>query len=1067
MKKALVLFYLVMVASLCAYSQNRTVSGVVTSAATGEKLVAVTISVKGTSIGTITGEDGKYTLSVPASGTLVASFVGMKTVEVPLTTASVYDFVLESESLGIDEVVVTALGIAREKKTLGYSVQDVGNEELSEVKPMNAVNALSGKVAGVQITNATGAVGGASRIVIRGESSFTNSQPLWVVDGTPFINFDSDKGPMDGADFGNGALDIDPSNIASISVLKGANAAALYGSRGANGVILVTTRRGTKTKGFGVEVSSALTLDVLPYLPYYQNKYGGGATGSEYYWNKYNQDNNTNLSYQDYSLLRGYKYVDGQNGVNDGTPSSWGPRLDIGLMLPQFDGPRDANGNIIPTPWVSQPNNVRDFYETGVTTDNSVSFSKAGEMGSMRTYFNDTRVKGTLPNTDYRKHTIGFNSDLKLHERLKLSSNVNYVINASDNLPSQGYYGDAPNSPQSGVTFMPRQVNIQSLKDNWNTLMPSGRPYNFGVGETPNPYLQAHNTNSRERNRLYGNVSLDLKLTDWFSLKGRAGTDYYNENRKSIAQALTFKATDGSGLNGQFTESNIMGVESNFDLLAIFNKEFGDIRIDGTLGGNLMKARSDIKNISANDLVVPDMFTIGNAKGTQGVSQFESTKETQSVFGSVNAGYKNYLFLGVTARNDWSSTLPANEWSYFYPSFSLGFVFTDAFQITSDILSYGKVRGSWAKVGRDTSPYMLQPTYVGMENWQSNVLYSLPGTLPNALLKPEESISTEIGLELKFFQNRLGFDISYYDAKNVNQIINVAVPSSSGYNAITINAGEIQNKGVEIIMNGTPIQTNSFNWDVDINFAKNKNMVNELYADLETYRMSEMWASSIEARPGQSFGTIIGNVMRRNADGKLLVTNAGRILRDNNKEVGNITPDWVGGITNTFRYKNLSLRVLIDAKMGGDFVAGTIRWGGSGGALEYTAADKIREEGRIWDALKPDGTVNDVRISGADWVSDWSRTVENWVMDGSFVKLREVSLGYVLPQSKLGNLGNYVNNIRFSLIGRNLAILYRSSENTFGIDPEVGSGSGITGLGYEQMTVPVSRNIGGRITFSF
>ena len=464
------------------------------------------------------------------------------------------------------------MGISREKKTLGYSVQDVSSDQISEVKPENIVNAISGKIAGVQITNATGAVGGASRIVIRGEGSFTNSQPLWVVDGTPFINFDSDKGPMDGADYGNGALDLDPSNIESISVLKGANAAALYGSRGANGVIVVTTKRGRTQKGFGVEVSSSLTADVLPYLPKYQNKYGGGANGSEYYWNKYNADNGTNLTYQQYAEQFGYAYVDGQNGVNDGTPSSWGPRLDIGLMLPQFTSPLDASGNPVATPWVSHPDNVKDFYETGITADNSVSFSKAGDIGTMRVFFNDNRRKGTLPNTDYRKQTIGFNSDLQLNNRLKVSSNLSYVINSSDNLPAQGYYGDAPNNPQSGVTFMPRQVDIVPLRDNWNTIMPSGRPYNFGVGETPNPYLQAHNTNARDRNRLYGNVTLDLKLADWLTLRGRAGTDYYYENRKSVVLALTYRATDGSGLNGTFSESNIMQSETNYDLLAIFDK---------------------------------------------------------------------------------------------------------------------------------------------------------------------------------------------------------------------------------------------------------------------------------------------------------------------------------------------------------------------------------------------------------------------------------------------------------------------------------------------------------------
>lgn len=1058
MKKLIFSAVLVLYA-VYGFAQARTLTGTVTSAEDGSHLPGVTVMVKGTTTGVITDADGNYAISVTGvTVTLEFSFIGMQAQEIGVTAGrNTYNIVMEPDILGIDEVVITALGLSRAKKTLGYSVQDIDSEQLSEVKPINMVNAISGKVAGVRITNATGAVGGSSRIVIRGEGSFTNSQPLWVVDGTPFINFDSDKNPMDGADFGNGALDIDPSNIESISVLKGANAAAIYGSRGANGVILVTTKRGTKGKGFGVEVSSALTFDVAPYLPYYQNEYGGGNNGSEWYWNKYNADNGTSLSYQQYAEQFGYNYVDGRNGVNDGTPSSWGPRLDAGLILDQFTG--DAQ------PWISRPDNINDFYETGITTDNSIAFSKAGDMGAVRAYFNDNRVKGSLPNTDYRKNTVGINSDVQLHERLKLSSNFTYVINQSDNLPAQGYYGDAPNSPQSGVTFMPRQVDTKPLKENWNTVMPSGMPYNFGNGETPNPYLQAHNTSSRERNRLFGNVSLDLKLTDWLTLRGRAGTDYYYENRKSIVLALTYRATDGSGLNGTFVEENRMGIETNYDLLAIFDKEFGDIRIDGIVGANRMVTRRDNKSIWANDLVTPDLFTIGNAKGVQGVSQYESIKETQSLFGSFNASFRDYLFLSLTGRNDWSSTLPSNEWSYFYPSFSMGFVFTDAFNISSDILSYGKIRGGWAMVGRDTDPYMLQPTYQPVGGlWEGNGIYSLPGTLPQAALRPEVSKSTEIGADFRFFQNRVGFDISYYNVKNQDQIINVAVSSASGYNAVTINAGEIQNTGVEIILNVTPIKTNNFTWDLDLNYAKNKNIVNELYGDLETYRMSEMWGSSIQARPGQAFGTIIGNAIRRDENGNMLVNDAGRILRDNNQEIGNISPDWIGGMTNTFRYKNVYLSVLIDAKMGGDFVAGTIRWGGSGGALEYTAADNVREDGHTWDALRAsDGGVNDVNISGAQYISDYSRSVENWVMDGSYIKLREVSLGYSFPTSRYKN----ISSIRLSVIGRNLAILYRSPENTFGIDPEVGSGSGIAGLGYEQMTVPVSRNIGGRISFSF
>jgi TonB-linked SusC/RagA family outer membrane protein len=1042
------------------FAQTRTLTGTVTSSEDNGAIPGVTVVVKGTVKAGITNVEGKFSLEFEGTeGTLEFRFIGLKTVELPITSKNTYNVVMSTESIGLDDIVITAFGISRKKKSLGYSVQNVGNEELSDVKPINMVNAISGKVAGVQITNSTGAVGGASRIVIRGEGSFTNSEPLWVVDGTPFINFTADNDPMSGADFGNGALDIDPSNIASISVLKGANAAALYGSRGANGVILVTTKRGQKSKGVGIEFSSSVTFDVMPYLPDYQNEYGAGGSGSEYYW----QLNHPELTYQEYAKQFGYNYVDGMGGgQNDGTPSSWGPRLDAGLLLDQFTGKNQ--------PWISRPNNVRDFYETGITKDNSVSFSKAGEIGSIRAFYSNNTVDGTLPNTDYSKNTIGFNSDLKLHERIKLTTNVNYVINNSDNLPGQGYDGDAASNPQTGVTFLPRQVDIVPLRENWNTINEHGYPYSFGTGETPNPYLTAHNTSSRKRHRIYGNAALDIKITDWLSLKGRAGTDYYTEQRKNIINAITYFATDGSGKKGSFTEDVITGEETNFDVLAMLDKEFGDIRIDGTVGVNKMIAKKETYGLEAHDLVTADLFTISNAKGVQGVEQFQSEKRTNSVFGSFNASYRDYIFLSVTGRNDWSSTLPADEWSYFYPSASMGFIFTDAFNISSDILSYGKIRGGWAKVGRDTKPYMLQSTYKPLKAlWEQNGVYSLPKTLPNMYLKPETSYSIEIGGDFRFFKDRVGLDISYYNVKNKDQILNVAVSNSTGYEKVTINAGEIQNTGIEVVLNTTPIRGAGFSWDLDINWAKNNNMVNSLYGDLETYKMSEMWAATIESRPGQPFGTIVGNSHQRDDNGNLLINDSGRILKDNTpKPIGNVTPDWIGGMTNTLTYKNLRLRVLLDAKMGGDFVSGSVRWGGSGGALAFTAADNMRETGTIVEGIrKSDGQPNTTRVSAAEYWSDICRTVENWVIDGSYVKLREVSLGYTLPQSKMGQLGSYVNSIRFTLIARNLAILYRHSSNDFGLDPETGSGSDIKGMGYEQMQIPTARNIGARLTFSF
>jgi TonB-linked SusC/RagA family outer membrane protein len=1066
MKQKLLLALLMMFLAGTAFSQTRLLTGRVTSASDQQPIPGVTILVKGTQTGTTTGSDGRFSLSVNnPTGFLSLSSIGFRKLEVPITASNVYDIAMEVDVLNIDEVVVTALGIKREKKALGYAVQDIDNEVITAVKPNNIVSALSGKIAGVQVTNSTGAVGSSARIVIRGNHSFGNNEPLFVVDGTPMVNFASEMSAWGGQDYGNGAMDLDPSNIESMSVLKGANAAALYGSRAANGVVVITTKRGSQPKNkLGIDVISAVTLDRVSIFPSLQNKYGGGHYGSEYDWElKKTALGDPNLSYQDFAKKYSYNYVDGWgNGVNDGVPRSWGPRLDVGLKLDQFTG-KDQ-------PWISRPDNFRDFFETGVNFDNSIALSKSSDMGSVRVFLSNNDIKGTVYNTDLTKNTASIGGDLKLSDKWSASANLTYVNNKSDNLPSQGYDGGGDN-PAASFVFMHRQVDVVPLRENWKQIDANGHTYSYALGEMDNPYLSLNNTASRTRNRFYGNANMSFKATDWLTFTGRIGTDYYNELRKKIKLAQT---NEGNGV-GNFWQTQKFAQETNADFLAIIDKRIGeDFRIDGTLGANYRIEEVHAVDLNAYNLTVPDFFTIGNIAGTPGVSQYDSKKVTNSLLGSFNLAYKNYLFLGVTGRNDWSSALPKDSWSYFYPSVSLGFVFSDAFKIESNILSYGKVRASYAQVGNDTGPYQIAATFSSIgAPWNGISLFNLPGTLPPVGLKPEIASSYEAGLDMRFLNNRVKLDVSYYDLKTRNQIMSIDIAPSAGYNSMLINAGEIQNSGVELILSAGIIESKGgFSWDVTVNWAKNKNMVNELYGDLESLWISDMWSSYIEARPGQPYGVIMGTKWLRDDAGNLIVSSTGLTqLAPGNFELGNITPDWIGGIQNSFTYKGFNLGILIDGRKGGDIVSGTKFWGTRMGNTEltlsdpFTGADNIRETGIVVPGVLADGTPNTQRVNAQLFYNTYPRAVEYYVMDGSFIKLREMSLTYSIPGSVAKKMGFY--SARVSIVGRNIALLYIDKSNDVHIDPETGFGTTNAGVGYEQMQIPTARSIGFKLALSF
>ncbi len=1033
-----------------ANAQDLDITGTV-SDENSNPLPGVTVLIKDTSTGTTTDFDGLYTIKASPNDVLSFSYLGYITQEIPVGTKTSINLSLEPDTQALDEVVVTALGISRDKQTLGYAVQELGGDKLTTTPEANVINSLSGKIAGIQVTNGGSTVGSSSRIVIRGNSSFSGNQPLFIVDGTPIDNSSPNLAGAGGVDWGNTASDIDPNNIESVSVLKGANASALYGSRAANGVIIITTKKGGKSgKALGVNFSSSVVMDKASYFPNLQNEYGGGRDGSEFIYNRYNTNNNTNLSYNDYAKQFSYNYVNGNGGgINDSYPTNWGPRLDAGLLLDQWStGPN--------SPWISRPNNIKEWFDTGVTIQNNVSVTANGEKSSGRISYTNVDTQGMIDNTGQKENVLSANVNLTPSDKLTASVNFNYVKKESDNLPANGYrWADI-------FAWLQRDFPTQYAKDLFYEK--GNDEYMFNAD---NPFYSLRNTNAFDRERIYGNVSMSYKINDWLTANGQVGIDFYNEIRKSITQAGTTR-NKRLGLGGQFSESHINKKETNTDVTLNFDKTFNDFRVDGLIGANKRTNTYNSISLSASDLTVPDLYTISNVKGTPGTGMYESQYETNSAYFAVNGSYKKIFYLGITGRNDWSSTLPQESWSYFYPSVSAGFDVTEALSLKSDILSYAKLRGGWAKVGGDTSPYQLNTTYsAGTFNGVS--VFTPSRTLPPAGLKPEETTSYEIGADIRFWKNRIALDFTYYAQTTVNQILSVTTSTTTGYNGMLLNAGEIENKGVELMLSADLFQNpKGFNWDVVVNWAKNKSIVNSLYGNLESYQISSGFGGvKTLGIPGEEWGVLWGLPFVRDNNGKIVV-NANGIPTTTNAAVklGNVTPDWTGGITNTFGYKGVSLSFLVDAQIGGDMFSTTAWHSYPTGAYENTVKNNVRETGLIVDGVFEDGTPNNIRVSAQDYYNGswvWNNH-EYSILDATYVKLRELAIGYNFNVSKI----NSISKLNLSLVGRNLAILYRDKDTKdYGIDPEVGFGGGEAGIGYENFQIPTARSYGFKLTASF
>ncbi len=1036
------------------YAQ-KTVTGTVTSSADGAVLPGVTVIVKGTAIGTVTDIDGKYSISVPSDGTsLVFSFVGMVSQEVTIT-GNTANCALESADIQIDEFVVTAMGISKDKKALGYSVQDLSGDDFNKARETNIVNSLSGQIAGVQVTSSSGAVGSSSRIVLRGATSITgNNEPLFIVDGVPINNTNyGDGGSTGGSDQPSGSADINPDDIETISVLKGANAAALYGSRAANGVIIIKTKTGKGNNG--VTFSSSITTENPLKLPDFQNSYGQGAS------NKF------------------FEFIDGSTDAA-GVDESWGMPLDIGLQATQF------HNDSVPQDWISVPSNIKDFYDTGLTFTNNIAFSGGGEDASFRLSFTNSQQKGMVPNTSLGKNTINGSSSINITKKLYTNFSVNYVKMHSDNLPIGGYSNE---NPVQQMIWSGRNVDFEKLRDYENLPLAAegtaaaGTPINWNTVFQNNPFwLQDHNLTRLDKDRVIGNLEVGYKFTDWLTFKIGTGTDYWS----SVTAVQKFHGSNQTP-NGFYSESFRNWYETNTDAMILINKSFGD-KIDFALnlGGNRMMRYYENVYGEAAQLQLEGVFNLSNVLSgvTPTLSNYIEKRKINSLYYNTTISYGDFLYLETSGRNDWSSVLPVENNSFFYPSFSIADDITTMLDIKSNFLSFLKIRGGWAMVGGDGAldPYSLSQTFLfrSPDNtveggpWGDVLLPFNGATLNNPNLTSETTTSIEVGLDMRLWNGRVTLDLSYYDTKSKDLIVPVEVSAATGYTSIWDNIGEMRNRGVEALVGFDIVDNDNFKWTTTINLSKPNNEVVSL-GGLESLDLGGQWNMTLQAREGMPYGVIFGPAFKRepnadgsrNPEGAIIYENGLPQVDETYQILGDIQPDWTGGINNAISFKGLELSCLVDAKIGGEIYSMTNSWGRYAGVLSETLAGReggVVGEGVIMVVNGSDTTFreNDVVVTAEAFnkAAFADGVVESSVFDASYVKLRQVSIGYTI--SKIGNLP--IEDISLNLIGRNLAILYSKCPH---IDPETAFSSENGEQGQEFGQLPTARSLGFSINFKF
>jgi TonB-linked SusC/RagA family outer membrane protein len=1078
MKKLLVTSLCLLLLCLTqVYAQNRTVTGTVTAKDDGLPIPGVTVIVKGTTSGTQTNAAGKFSLSVPANATLVFRFIGYTAIE-KLAGADPMTIVLTSVSNQLGEVVVTgAFNTKQTSRAISYAAQVVKADALNTIRQPNVNNALAGKVAGLQVrSQSAGALGRNTQVRLRGATGFGNSAgALYVVDGTILPNSD----------------DLNPDDVENITVLQGPAASAQFGSAGANGAIVITTKKGGKVKGVGIELNAGVNFDKVYILPNYQNSYAGGASADlmQYHYKAGDPE--------------GWKALDGKFYPDYTDDSSWGPKMVGQEYIPWYAWAPGTKYSFKTAKLVAQPNNARDFFETGTTLNNSIAFSKSADDYNIRMSYNNQHVNGIVPYTALMKNVFNLNVNYDLGKHFTVGANVNFVSQNVHGNISDGY---ANASAGNFNQWMHRDLDmgiVKELKDltspdgtlvSWNHQNPTSYTtddpgYFYAGNYWYNQYKIAElNTKDNQRDRFYGNVYLQYKLNKDFNIKGTYRKNSRNEWQEEFIPAILQKSGSQTGVKNYYRTYNIYENRENYELLANYNKQIADFKIDVNAGSDIYnRSYKDNGGNTVDGLSIPDLYNITNSVSAPVVFNTRINEQYRALFAKATIGYKNFLFIDGTVRNDWYSSLFPQDNNVLAKSFGGSFVFSELLPQFNNWLSFGKVRVSYGETpqalatANDNYGGYRNNTVYGVNQYKfgTNILMNTPDQSVDPALHGAVFKQTEVGLDLRFLNDRLGLSATYYAGTDVDFPASVTVNPASGFSSILTNFGKIQRKGIELTLSGTPLRIDNFNWDVTINGARQlQNKVIEVSKKYGVTRYTnpddKVWGTDMPYmvfQEGKEWGQIYGNGIKRNAAGVPIIAANGMYANDPNVYFGSVLPKWTGGIQNSFTiFKSFVLNANIDYQIGGKFVSLSNRWGQFSGLTAATAA--LNDKGvPVRDPVADGGGV---KVSGVDAdgksVSNYidaktyfqgltnNKTYDSYIYDLTFVKLREVSIGYKIPVAKLG-LGKVIQSARFDITGRNLLLIYAKSKD---YDPsEISSQQGETGQ------LPGTRGLGFNLKVTF
>jgi len=1046
----LLLTCLILVSIALVNAQTKPTTGTVVSMDDGQPVIGAMVKVKGTKTGAVTGANGEYRLNVPSgASTLVITYIGMVPKEVEVMSNQIIR--LESKSEDINEVVVTALGISRDKKSLGYAVQEIKGDELNKSRGgvSNPVNALVGKVAGLQITGASGNMGGSSKILLRGSKSITgNNQPLFVIDGVPiegsdYNSTDAARG-AGGYDYGNLIQDINLDDIESVSVLKGPNASALYGSRASNGVIMIVTKKGAKGKGLGVSFSTGVGFEVVNKLPVMQNQYGGG-------YGLYPEEINGNT----------------YNTIDYNIDESWGPAYDgTTQYLSWLDLAKWENngkvGNPTTSTWQAPKNDIKSFFDTGVSYTNNVSISQASENASLRVSYTNTSLKGYMPNSKMEKNVFNVSGTAKVAKAYEVFSNFTYLNQAATGRPETGY-GDN-NVMQKFIQWGQRQLDMKELKAMYKYSDGTQAGWNRNAFDDPtmaysnNPYWSRNmNYENDTRNRLYGNAGVKATILKNLSAQFKTSLDFYSD--KIYTRNAVYSQEESS-----YEETQRQQYEINHEFLAQYNDKFNDYTLNVNAGANVMYRNYQyLTGYSMSGLVIPEFYNLSNSKGQPKSENLLREKAVNSLFANATLGNKSIFYLDGTFRVDQSSTLPKGKNVFSYYSGTGSIILSEI--VKQDWLSFSKARLSFAKVGGDTDPYRTVDTYSLYTSFHTDHAYQLPVIKNNANLVPEQTYSTELGLESSLLNNRIGFDLTLYKSTTVDQITNISLSGAAGYTSQIMNAGTMENKGIELKLYGTPVKTKDFEWNVTVTASKNKNTVKELVGDLKYLKIaSAPFKVEVGAFVGQEYGVIMGTDYVYDASGNKVVGDDGLYASTSgNVPLGSVNPTITGGILNSFRYKNFDYSILFDGQAGGKFFSTSYMWGMYSGMLDETAGvnelgilkrnDPAENGGVLLAGVMADGSANTTRLDAETWAGGYySGPAAQDIFKSDFIKLREITFGYTVPLKS-----GFITSLKVSVYGRNLALW---GPDTKHIDPESATTSSGNVQGIEGGALPSVASFG-------